>query len=151
MDNSNNEESLPMFVKGFTAGVFDLCHSGHLLMLRECKENCDHLTVAVQVDPSLHREGKEKPVETIFERWVRLNECQHVNEVVPYETEEDLINICKTLDYDTRFIGEDHQGKKFTAYDVRPETFFYNSRQHNYSSSDLRKRIGDSKDTTINP
>ena len=124
-----------------TAGVFDLLHSGHLLMLDECSKKVDRLMVAIQVDPSKYREGKTPPVETILERTLRLNSTKYVDEVIVYETEEDLINICKTYPYDIRFIGADHEGKEFTAHDVRPETFEFNSRDHNYSSTELIKRI----------
>ncbi len=126
---------------GITAGVFDLLHSGHVLMMQYAKARCDYLIVAVQVDPSQHREGKEKPAETIYERFVRLSSCKWVDKVIPYETEEDLEAILSTTEYDIRFIGADHEGKTFTGDSIKPETFHFNPREHNYSSSNLKKRI----------
>jgi len=128
-------------IKGITAGVFDLCHSGHLAMFRECKDQCDYLTVLVQVDPSQHRVGKQKPIETIWERYDRIMSSRYVDRVIPYETEEDLRNMLSILKYDKRFIGEDHKHGIFTGDYMRPDTFVWNKRTHNYSSTNLRERI----------
>lgn len=127
---------------GITAGVFDLCHAGHLFMFKECTKDCDYLIVALQVDPSKYREGKNKPIETVWERFVRLESCSFVDKVIPYESENDLENILKSIPYSKRFIGEDHKGKSFTGDDIRPETFVWNKRDHNYSTTELRERIG---------
>lgn len=140
--NSHQEIGQPSPGKiGITAGVFDLLHLGHLVMLEYCKKYCDHLIVAVQVDPSQYREGKNKPIESVYERIVRLGSCKYVDSVLVYESEEDLETILKVTDYDIRFIGQDHQGQSFTADKVRPETFHFNPREHDYSSENLRKRI----------
>jgi glycerol-3-phosphate cytidylyltransferase len=128
-------------VIGITAGVFDLLHAGHLLMLDYAKQHCDYLIVCVQVDPSMYRAEKQRPTETIFERFVRLEACQYVDRVIPYETEEDLETILNTCQYDIRFIGEDHKGKSFTGDSIRPETFHFNPRSHNYSSTELKERV----------
>ena len=126
---------------GITAGVFDLCHTGHLMMFAEAKRYVDTLIVCVQVDPSQHRAGKNKPVETIYERYIRLMSCRNVDSIIPYETEEDLINIMKFIDYDYRFLSEEYKYKEYTARDIKPEKHFYNRRDHSYSSTDLRDRI----------
>ena len=126
---------------GFTAGVFDLLHVGHLLMLEECAKRCQRLVVAVQVDPSTQRAGKNKPLETVMERTIRLNSTKFVDTVINYETEEDLENLLHTADYDVRFIGADHEGEEFTGHLIRPETFVFTDRNHNYSSTELRKRL----------
>lgn len=128
---------------GLTAGVFDLLHAGHLIMFQYCKKNCDALIVAIQVDPSLYREGKKRPAETIYERYKRLKSCKFVDVIIPYETEEDLEIILQTEDYDVRFIGEDHEGKSFTGDWIRPETFHFNPRPHKKSSTELKERIKD--------
>lgn len=128
-------------IVGITAGVFDLLHAGHTLMFEYAKRNCDKLIVAVQVDPSLYREGKQRPIETIYERWVRLTSSKFVDEVIPYETEEDLENILRSTEYQVRFIGADHFGKSFTGDDIKPETFHFNPRDHLFSSTDLKERV----------
>lgn len=127
-------------IRGFTCGTFDLLHPGHLLMLKEIKDQCDHLTVGLQTDPSIDRPEKHKPVETIEERLIRLKGCKYVDKIVVYETELDLYNLLKELKPDIRFLGEDWKGKHFTGDDL-PIKIIYNSRSHNHSSSNLIERI----------
>lgn len=129
-------------IKGFTCGSFDLLHPGHLLMLEEIRAQCDYLIVGLQTDPSLDRPEKHKPLETIEERLIRLKSCKYVDEILIYETEADLYELLKKLKPDVRFLGEDWRGKKFTGYDL-PIRIVINSRDHNYSSSNLRKRISE--------
>ena len=126
--------------KGFTCGAFDLLHAGHILMLKEIREQCDFLVVGLHTDPTIDRPDKNKPVETIEERMIRLQGCKYVDEIILYDTEEDLYNLLKEIKPDTRFIGEDWKGKNFTGDDLPIEVVF-NSRGHNHSSSNLRKRI----------
>lgn len=127
-------------IKGFTCGALDLLHAGHVIMLKECKAQCDFLVVGLQTDPSIDRPEKHKPIETIEERKIRLQGCKYVDKIVVYETERDLYNLLKELRPDIRFLGEDHKGKSFTGDDL-PIKIIYNSRNHNYSSSNLIKRI----------
>jgi len=131
---------------GFICGAFDLLHPGHLYTLKECRTRCDYLIVGLQVNPKVDRKDKNKPVETIFERWYRLKACKYVDEIVPYETEEDLLNLLKTLRIDTRFNGDDHAGKdKPSERDLVCQSLgieiIYIPRQHTWSTSNLRKRI----------
>lgn len=128
--------------KGFTAGAFDLLHYGHLLMLREIREQCDYLIVGLHTDPTLDRPEKNKPIEEVEERKLRLESCKYVDEVILYDTEADLYELLKNLKPDIRFIGADWKGKKFTGDDLDIKVIF-NSRNHNYSSTNLRKRILD--------
>lgn len=127
-------------IKGFTAGALDLLHAGHVMMLKECKAQCDYLIVGLQTDPSLDRPDKHKPIETIEERLIRLKGCRYVDKVVVYERELDLFNILKELNPDVRFLGEDWKGKEFTGHEL-PIKIIYNSRKHDYSSSNLIQRI----------
>jgi glycerol-3-phosphate cytidylyltransferase len=127
-------------VIGFTCGALDLLHAGHVLMLEECKNKCDYLIVGLQTDPSIDRKEKNKPIETVEERTIRLNGCKYVDEVIVYETELDLYNLLKGLKPNVRFVGEDHKDKPFTGDDLEIRVIF-NSRNHNYSSSNLLKRI----------
>jgi glycerol-3-phosphate cytidylyltransferase len=125
---------------GFTAGAFDLLHAGHILMLEEAKSVCDHLIVAVQSDPSLDRASKNKPIQSYEERIIQIKALIYVDEVILYDTEDDLINLLKNTNIDVRIIGDDHKGKQFTGWDL-PIDLYFNSRDHGYSTSELRKRI----------
>lgn len=125
---------------GFTCGSFDLLHAGHVIMLKEVKAQCDFLIVALQTDPSLDRPNKHKPIETVEERIIRLKGCKYVDKVVTYDTEFDLFNLLKDLKPDVRFIGEDWKGEKYTGWEL-PIKVIFNSRKHDYSSSNLISRI----------
>lgn len=132
-----------MFV-GFTCSTFDLLHAGHIAMLRECKQHCDYLVVGLQVDPSKDRPEKNKPVQSVYERFLQLKGCTYVDEIIPYETEQDLINLLSIENFDIRFVGEEYKGAKITGEDICEERniqIYYNSRYHNYSSSELRRRL----------
>mgnify|MGYP001557953526 CR=1 FL=1 len=126
---------------GFSCGVLDLLHPGHLLMLKECRAQCDYLVVGLQENA---RPGKEKPVETFEERMIRLQGCKYVDKILTYDTEGDLYNLLKELKPDVRFLGADHKGKPFTGDNLNIQVVF-NSRDHDYSSSSLRFRIRESK------
>ena len=130
-------------IKGFTCGALDLLHAGHVLMLKECKAQCDYLIVGLQTDPSIDRPNKHKPVETVEERKIRLQGCKYVDRVITYDTEFDLYNLLTELKPDIRFVGADWKDKHFTGYDL-PIKVIFNSRDHNFSSSNLRRRIYDS-------
>ena len=125
---------------GFCAGAFDLVHPGHILAFKEYREQCDWLVVALQVDPSVDRPEKHSPIEDIEERMIRLGGCKWVDEIIIYNTEEDLYKLLQELKPDIRFLGEDHRNKPFTGDDLEIK-IVYSSRNHNYSSSNLRQRI----------
>ena len=127
-------------IKGFTCGAFDLLHPGHILMLKEIRGQCDFLIVGLHADPTIDRPEKNKPVETIGERRIRLEACKYVDEIVEYNTEADLYKLLKNLNPDVRFLGADWAGKHFTGDDLDIKVIF-NSRNHNHSSTNLRKRI----------
>lgn len=120
---------------GFTASSFDLLHSGHVLMLKESKDNCDYLIVGFNVNPE-----NKTTVQSVYERYTQLEAVKYVDEIIPYGSENDLLDILKSRKIDIRFIGEDYVNKDFTGKDLGIE-IFYNSRKHNYSSSNLIKRI----------
>jgi len=126
--------------KGFTCGAMDLLHAGHVLMLKECKEHCDYLIVGLQTDPTLDRPEKQKPVETLEERQIRLEGCKYVDEIVTYNTEAELYKLLQELSPDVRFVGADHKDKPFTGDDL-PIHVIFNSREHNFSSTNLKNRI----------
>src|SRR3989344_3054630 len=122
--------------KGFTAGPFDLCHAGHMLVFQECKKVCDYLIVGLQTDPSLDRPEKNKPVMSLEERKIILESIKYVDEVVVYETEQDLYNLLKEnkLGSDVRIVGSDWKGKEFTGHDL-PIPVYFNSREHSFSTT----------------
>jgi glycerol-3-phosphate cytidylyltransferase len=129
---------------GFNCSTFDLFHAGHVAMLKIEKQHCDHLIVALQSDPTIDRpDTKNKPVQSLYERFVQVSSCKYVDEVLVYETEEDLENIFKTQTIHVRFLGEEYRNKPFTGKQYcldRGIEIFYHNRDHTYSSSNLRKR-----------
>ena len=127
--------------KGITFGAFDLFHAGHILMLEEAKTVCDHLIVAIQTDPSLDRETKNSPVQSIEEREIQVSACRYVDEVIIYDREEDLLEILDTLDWDLRILGDEYKDKEFTGRDEYLEKCYFNKRPHSFSSSELRERV----------
>jgi glycerol-3-phosphate cytidylyltransferase len=129
---------------GFTCSTFDLLHAGHISMLREAKQHCDYLICGLQTDPSVDRPEKNRPIQTIVERYVQLNAVGYVDEIIPYATEEDLKDILSMLQIDVRILGEEYRDKEFTGKDIcrkRDIQLFFNKREHRFSSSDLRKRV----------
>ena len=125
---------------GFTCGAFDLLHAGHIVMLEESKSYCDHLIVGLQTDPTIDRPEKNKPIQSVYERYVQLNAVKYIDRIIPYDTEESLIDLLKSQHINIRFVGEDYRDKEFTGYDL-PIEVKYTSRQHSFSSSSLRERI----------
>ena len=129
---------------GFTCSTFDLLHAGHILMLAECKQVCDYLIVGVQSDPSIDRPGtKNKPVQSIVERYVQLSAVKFVDEIIVYNTEKDLEDMLMFLPISVRIIGEEYKDKDFTGKEIcedRGIKIWYNSRTHRFSSSELRQR-----------
>ena len=128
---------------GITCSSFDLFHAGHVKMLEEAKRQCDYLIVALQVDPTFDRPEKNKPIQTVVERYIQVAACEYVDEIVPYVTEADLEDIFSSFDLDVRIIGDEYKEKNFTAREIcnkRGIDIYYNSREHRFSSSDLRAR-----------
>jgi glycerol-3-phosphate cytidylyltransferase len=131
---------------GFTASTFDLLHAGHVQMLREAKEHCDYLICGLQIDPSLDRPEKNKPVQTVVERHTQLAAVKYVDEIIPYATERDLEDILEMYHIDVRILGEEYRDKDFTGRDIckrRGMDLHFNKRDHRFSSSGLRKRVSD--------
>ena len=129
-----------MEVVGITAGAFDLFHAGHMLMLKDASNQCDHLIVALQTDPSIDRKEKNKPVQSMYERFVQVDACKYVDEIIPYETEDDLYALIMNNNIDLRIIGNEYRNEDFTAREVGLE-IYYNARNHQWSTTELRERI----------
>jgi glycerol-3-phosphate cytidylyltransferase len=129
---------------GIVASSFDLLHAGHVMMLREAKSNCDHLIAALQTDPTIDRPEKNKPVQTIVERYIQLSAVKYVDEIVVYATEQDLEDILEMYPIDIRILGEEYRDKDFTGREIckrRGIQLYFNKRDHRFSSSGLRKRV----------
>jgi glycerol-3-phosphate cytidylyltransferase len=129
---------------GFTCSTFDLLHAGHIMMLREASSVCDHLIVGLQTDPTVDRPEKNKPVQSINERIIQLFAVKWIDEIYIYETENELMQLLENLPIDVRIVGEDYLGKDFTGksyHEQNDHRIYYNSRKHNYSSTELRQRI----------
>jgi glycerol-3-phosphate cytidylyltransferase len=126
-------------IRGFTCSTFDLLHPGHIEMLRDAKQQCDYLIVGLQVDPSLDRPEKNKPIQTLHERMIQLEAVKYVDQIIPYQSEQDLIQLIKLINPDLRIVGEEYRDKQFTGKDLTQ--IYYNSRKHNLSSSALRDKI----------
>ena len=125
---------------GFTCSCFDLLHAGHILMLKDAKEQCDYLIVGLQTDPTLDRPEKNKPIQSLEERKIQLEAVKYVDEIIQYETEQDLYKNLLEIKPDVRILGSDYIGKSFTGDDLDIE-IHYHERNHNYSTTNLRKNI----------
>lgn len=130
---------------GITFSTFDLLHAGHIAMLAEAKNHCDYLIAGLQTDPTTDRpDTKNPPVQSIVERQIQLAATRYVDEIVVYETEKDLEDILLTLPIDVRILGVEYQDREFTGRDIclrRGIELVFNSRDHSFSSSSLRKRV----------
>lgn len=130
---------------GITFSTFDLFHAGHVAMLAEAKNHCDYLIAGLQTDPTIDRpESKNPPVQSIVERQIQLAACRYVDEVVVYQTEQDLIDILLTLPIDVRILGVEYAEKNFTGMEecyARNIHLVFNGRDHSFSSSSLRRRV----------
>lgn len=130
---------------GITFSTFDLLHAGHIGMLREAKDNCDYLIVGLQTDPTIDRPNtKNKPVQTLVERYAQLNALKFVDEIVPYQTEIDLIDILELFQLDVRFLGIEYKDTDFTgknSCESQGIQLHFNKRDHRFSTSNLRERV----------
>ena len=130
---------------GITFSTFDLLHAGHIAMLSEAKNHCDYLIAGLQTDPTIDRpDSKNPPVQSIVERQIQLSATRFVDEIVVYQTEQDLIDLLLILPVDVRILGVEYENKDFTGkkecWDREIELVF-NGRDHSFSSSSLRKRV----------
>ena len=127
--------------KGFTCSCFDLLHTGHIIMLKDAKEQCDYLVIGLQTDPTIDRpDVKHKPIQSLKERNIQLEAVKYIDKIIIYETENDLYKLLLDLNPDIRILGSDYKGKSFTGDDL-DITIYYHDRNHNYSSTNLRKKI----------
>jgi len=129
---------------GITFSAFDLLHAGQVKMLEEAKLHCDYLIVGLQTDPTIDRPTKNKPTQTVVERYIQLKACKFVDEVVPYATEQDLEDILKSFIIDLRIVGDEYRDRDFTGRSYCEEKgieLYFNTRDHRFSSSSLRQEV----------
>ena len=130
-----------MIKKGFACSCFDLLHAGHIKMLQDARNQCDYLIVGLQSDPTIDRpDTKNKPIQSLEERQIQLEAVKYVDEVFTYDTEEDLYKKLLDINPDVRILGSDYIGKSFTGDDLDIK-IYYHDRNHNYSTTNLRKKI----------
>ena len=139
-----SSSNLKKYPKGLTASAFDLLHAGHIQMLEEAKGQCKYLICALQVDPSIDRPEKNKPIQSVFERYIQLRAVKYVDDIIPYTTEEELLQLIEIIHPDVRIIGEEYADKNFTGKQYCLDNhidIYYNRRQHAFSTSQLRNRV----------
>jgi glycerol-3-phosphate cytidylyltransferase len=130
---------------GITFSTFDMLHAGHIAMLSEARNHCDYLICGLQTDPTIDRpDTKNKPIQSIVERQIQLAACRYVDEVVVYQTEQDLVDLLLILPLDVRILGVEYEEKNFSGRDEcydRGIDIVFNGRDHSFSSSSLRRRV----------
>ncbi|RKS99973.1 adenylyltransferase/cytidyltransferase family protein [Flavobacterium sp. 123] len=129
---------------GITFSAFDLLHAGHITMLEEAKRQCDYLIAALQTDPTIDRPEKNRPTQSVVERYIQLKGCKFVDEIIPYATEQDLEDILRSFKIDVRIIGDEYKDKNFTGRTYCEDKgiqLYFNVRDHRFSSSSLRKEV----------
>ena len=125
---------------GLVASAFDLLHPGHIMLLKDARAQCAHLIAALHTDPCIERPMKNKPSQSILERYIQLEGCRYVDEIIPYDTEKDLLNLLTIKGITTIFLGSEYKGTEYTGKSLGIEACFH-PRTHDYSSSELRERI----------
>ena len=129
---------------GITFSTFDLFHAGHVKMLEEAKRQCDYLIVGLQLDPSIDRPEKNAPSQSIIERYIQLKGSKHVDEIVPYVSEQDIEDVLRSFKIDVRIIGDEYETKQFSGRQYCEEKgigLYFNKREHRFSSSALRTHV----------
>ena len=130
---------------GITFSTFDMLHAGHIAMLAEAKNHCDYLICGLQTDPTIDRPDiKNKPVQSIVERQIQLAACRYVDEVVVYQTEQDLVDLLLILPLDIRVLGVEYEQSEYTGKQegwMRGIEPIFNRRDRSFSSSGLRTRV----------
>jgi glycerol-3-phosphate cytidylyltransferase len=129
---------------GITFSAFDLLHAGHVRMLEEAKMHCDYLIVGLQTDPTIDRPEKNRPTQSVVERYIQLKACRFVDEIIPYTTEQDLEDILQALPIDVRILGNEYKDINFTGREYCEKMkiqLVFNKRNHRFSSSGLRREV----------
>ncbi|MCD8400494.1 adenylyltransferase/cytidyltransferase family protein [Tenacibaculum finnmarkense] len=137
---------------GITFSAFDLLHAGHVKMLEDAKRECDYLICGLQTDPTIDRPEKNRPIQSVVERYIQLKGCKYVDEIVPYATEQDLEDVLRSFKIDVRILGDEYADKNFTGREyceTKGVELFYNKREHRFSSSELRKEVAEKESLKV--
>ena len=141
------------YTKGITASTFDLLHAGHITMLKEAQSHCDYLICALQTDPTIDRPtSKNKPIQSLVERYIQLEAVKYVDEIIVYQTEKDLEDLLRVMDVQIRILGEEYRNCNFTGKyicEARGIELYFNKREHNFSTTELRERIYAAKPISV--
>lgn len=132
-------------VIGYASSIADLFHAGHVAYLREAKNHCDYLIVGIVDDPTIDRKWKNKPIQSLFERYIQVASCVYADCVIPLSHEQDLKDSLLLLQPDVRFVGEEYKSMSFTGDDIEGIKIIYLPRKHSFSSTDLRRRVFDAE------
>jgi glycerol-3-phosphate cytidylyltransferase len=130
---------------GIAFSAFDLLYAGHVKMPEDVKRQCDYLIAAIQTDPSIERPEKNRPIQSVVEKYIPLKGCSHVDEIVPYATEQDLEDILRSFKLDVCIIGYEYREKNFTVrryFEEKGIELYYNRRDHRFFSSSLHSGEG---------
>ena len=133
---------------GFIASTFDIMHPGYALLLKECKDNCNYLVVALHENPAWERQDKNSPIMSLHERFLVLKSIRYIDEIAPYKNESELLNLLNFYKPDIRFLGSDYntpEMKKKITGRLMCKEIYYISRFHDYSSSGIRTKIYESE------
>tara|TARA_B110000495_G_C22840496_1_gene490210 strand:+ start:147 stop:554 length:408 start_codon:yes stop_codon:yes gene_type:complete len=130
-------------INGFVCGVFDMYHAGHVMMLKECRGNCDYLIVAVNEAENINTKinpGKKLPLYSIEERVMIMESCKYVDKVLSYNSEDELLALMKKYSPDIRFLGDDYREKKITGSELNIR-IHYTDRSHGLSTSKYKSQL----------
>ena len=126
--------------KGLIAGCFDLIHPGYIRMFKDAKTVCNWLVVALHDDPSLERPSKAKPIHSLAERIEILSSIKYIDNIVFYQTEEDLYLLLSTGGIEIRILSSEYKNTQYTGNDLGIPVHFH-ERNHDYSATNLRNKI----------
>ena len=118
-------------------------HAGHVMMLKECRQHCDYLIVALNkaehINPTINPD-KKPPLFSIDERVIIMESCRYVDEVLIYNSEEELLQLMTNSSLNIRFLGDDYRGKPITGSEL-DIPIYYTDRSHGLSTSIYKKRL----------
>lgn len=137
---------------GYTAGVYDLFHIGHLNLLKNAKGMCDELIVGVTIDELVKYKGKEAFI-PFEERIEIVRSCKYVDAAVP-QYDMDKLTMCKKLGAEVLFVGDDWYGtEKWKEYEKEFEKegikIVYFPYTKNVSSTKIRNMLKEVRGTDL--